>query len=99
LYDFQEIGISRQKSFPEFLICFFPIGGLAGFSSGNALAIPIANPPDLGASPPVNYTVVLSCSSRLLKKVRLASDSFPHALVLCCESIFSGGFCSAARPN
>jgi len=38
-------------------------------------------------------------TSRLLKKVRLASDSFPHALVLCCESIFSGGFCSAARPN
>jgi hypothetical protein len=38
-------------------------------------------------------------SSRLLKKVRLTSNSFPHALVSCCESIFSGGFCSAARPN
>ena len=37
--------------------------------------------------------------SRLLKKVRLASDSSPVALVLCCESIFSGCFCSAARPN
>src|SRR6202041_665760 len=61
-YDFQEIRVSRQKSFPEFLICFFPICGLAGLSPGNSSSIPIANPPDMCASPPVNHAVVLSCS-------------------------------------
>jgi hypothetical protein len=62
-YDFKEIVVSRLKSFSQLLVCFLPIGGQAGLPSGNALAIPIANPPDFGTSPPIDNAVVLACSS------------------------------------
>jgi hypothetical protein len=64
-YDFKKIVISCLKSFSQLLVCFLPIGGQIGFSSGNSLAIPIANPPDFGASSPIDNTVVLACSRHL----------------------------------